>query len=66
MQRSGSRKRKLWATEDMAQALDLVKDGTSLREASRLCHVPLQTLSNRLKGKFNLTFRIGIIFKIKH
>lgn len=40
-------KRKLWSNESMAAAVEFVRDGKGLREASRLYNVPIETLRRR-------------------
>ena len=53
-------KRKLWTDESMAVAVDTVKqEGKTLRAASQLYNVPLETLRRRVMGTVDLDCRPG-------
>ena len=53
-------KRKMWTSESMAAAVDAVKqEGKTLRAASRLYNVPLETLRRRVTGSVELDCKPG-------
>ena len=53
-------KRKLWSEESMyAAAVQSVQEGKSLREASRLYNVPLETLRRRTTGVVEMDCKPG-------
>ena len=51
--------RKQWSKESMAAALQDVKDGMGVREASRLYNLPYETLRRRVAEKVDLECRPG-------
>ena len=53
-------KRKLWTEESMGAAYQAVLDGKGLREASRIYHVPLETLRRRVNGSVAMGCKPGI------
>ena len=52
-------RRKQWSAESMKAATDLVKSGGGLREAARLCNVPVETLQRRATGQVSEDCRPG-------
>ena len=55
-----AQKRKLWSPESMHEAVLCVKEGNeSLREASRLYNVPLETLRRRVTGAVEMDCKPG-------
>ena len=52
-------KRKLWSEESMVAAVGYVNEGNSLRGASRLYNVPLETLRRRVLGIVDVTCNPG-------
>ena len=54
-----SKSRKQWSNESMLAAVEYVKQGNPLREASRLYNVPLETLRRRTTGSVEIDCRPG-------
>ena len=52
-------RRQQWSKESMAAALQDVKDGMGVREASRLYNLPFETLRRRVAEKVDLECRPG-------
>ena len=56
---SQKQKRKLWKEESMGEAIKYVQKGKSLREASRLYNVPVETLRRRANGSVDVSCKPG-------
>ena len=52
-------KKKLWNDESMSGAIKNVEIGTSLRAASRMYNVPVESLRRRVIGNVDVTCRPG-------
>ena len=50
-------KSKLWSSESMTAAVESVKEGKGLREASRLYNIPVETLRRRVIGQVDIDCR---------
>ncbi len=52
-------KRKLWSDESMVGAIKSAEEGMSLRAASRMYNVPLETLRRRVNGSVDIGCKPG-------